>query len=73
VRHAEAAARAAGLTPTLRVGNGGLDANWLVRHRIPTVTFGAGQNNVHTIEEYVDLKQFEQGCRMAVALATLNG
>ncbi len=72
VRHAEAAARAAGLAPTLRVGNGGLDANWLVRHRIPTVTFGAGQHNVHTTEEYVNLREFTEGCRMAVALATTD-
>jgi tripeptide aminopeptidase len=73
VRHAEAAARAAGLTPSLRIGNGGLDANWLVRHKIPTVTFGAGQNNIHTVEEFVDLKEFQAGCRMAVELATLGG
>ena len=73
VRHAEAAARAAGLTPSLRIGNGGLDANWLVRHKVPTVTFGAGQNNIHTIEEHVDLKGFEEGCRMALAIATLGG
>jgi tripeptide aminopeptidase len=53
----------------LQVGNGGLDANWLVRHKIPTVTFGAGQNNIHTTEEYVDLKQFVDGCRMALAAA----
>jgi tripeptide aminopeptidase len=72
VRRAESAARAAGLAPTLRVGNGGLDANWLVRHKIPTVTIGAGQNKIHTIEEYVDLKQFQEGCRMALALATLE-
>jgi tripeptide aminopeptidase len=72
VRHAEAAARAAGLTPSLRIGNGGLDANWLVRHGIPTVTFGAGQNNIHTIDEFVDLKLFEEGCRMALALATIE-
>jgi tripeptide aminopeptidase len=69
VRHAENAARAAGMTPSLRIGNGGLDANWLVRHKVPTVTFGAGQNNIHTTEEFVDLKQFEDGCRMALALA----
>jgi tripeptide aminopeptidase len=71
VRHARAAAERAGLTPTLRVGNGGLDANWLVRHGVPTITFGAGQNNIHTIDEYVDLKPFAQGCRMALALAAL--
>jgi tripeptide aminopeptidase len=70
VRHAEAAVRAIGLTPTLRVTNGGLDANWLVRHSIPTITFGAGQRNVHTTEEYVKLADFVNGCRLAVRLAT---
>jgi tripeptide aminopeptidase len=69
VRHALAAARCAGLRPTLRVGNGGLDANWLVRHGIPTVTFGAGQNRIHTTDEYVDLPLFLAGCRLALALA----
>ena len=73
VRRAVRAAESAGLTPTLKVGNGGLDANWLVRHRIPTVTFGAGQNNIHTTEEYVDVKGFVDGCRMALAVATLEG
>jgi tripeptide aminopeptidase len=71
VRHAEAAAVAAGLQPSLRIANGGLDANWMVRHKIPTITFGAGQNNIHAIGEYVDLDEFVAGCRMAVALATL--
>jgi tripeptide aminopeptidase len=70
VRHAQAAARAVGLTPTLRVTNGGLDANWLVRNGIPTITFGAGQRNVHTIEEYVELADFVNGCRLALALGT---
>jgi tripeptide aminopeptidase len=70
VRHAVAAARRATLTPSLRVGNGGLDANWLVRHGIPTVTFGAGQNNIHTPQEYVDVPHFLTGCRLALALAT---
>jgi tripeptide aminopeptidase len=73
VRHAREAATRAGLQPSLRVGNGGLDANWLVRHGIPTVTFGAGQNNIHTIEEYVDVPMFLAGCRMALALATRDG
>jgi tripeptide aminopeptidase len=70
VRHAAAAARAAGFEPALRISNGGLDANWLVRHGIPTVTFGAGQNNIHTADEYVDVPMFLDGCRMALALAT---
>jgi len=70
VRHAQAAAVRAGLQSSLRIGNGGLDANWLVRHGVPTITFGAGQNNIHTIDEYVDLPLFLAGCRMALALAT---
>jgi tripeptide aminopeptidase len=72
VRRALAAAERAGLHPTLRVTNGGLDANWLVRHGIPTVTFGAGQNNIHTVDEYVDVAEFANACRMALAVATLG-
>ena len=70
IRHTQAAAVAAGFTPTLRTSNGGLDANWLVKHGIPTVTFGAGQNAIHTVEEWVDLDLFLEGCKMALALAT---
>jgi tripeptide aminopeptidase len=72
VRRAFAAAERLGLTPRTKVGNGGLDANWLVRHGVPTVTFGAGQNAIHTVEEFVDVPEFERGCRMALALATLE-
>lgn len=71
-RHAVAAGERIGLKPTLRISNGGLDANWLVRHGIPTITFGAGQNNIHTVEEFVDLAEFANGCRMALSLATLD-
>lgn len=70
VRQAWKAAQAMGFEPTLRVGNGGLDANWTVRHGIPTVTFGAGQNDIHAVGEYVHLPDFLGGCRMALALAT---
>jgi tripeptide aminopeptidase len=69
VRVAQSASRHAGWDATLRTTNGGLDANWLVRHKVPTVTFGAGQHNPHTVEEYVDLAEFEEGCRLALALA----
>jgi tripeptide aminopeptidase len=72
VRYADRAARLAGLHPEFCVANGGLDANWLVRHGIPTVTFGAGQNNIHSLGEYVDLDEFENGCRLALALAQLE-
>jgi tripeptide aminopeptidase len=41
----------------------------MVRHKIPMVTFGAGQHHIHTVEEYVDVPMFLEGCRMALALA----
>jgi tripeptide aminopeptidase len=71
VRHAARAVEAVGLSPALKVANGGLDANWLVRHKLPTVTLGAGQNAIHTVDEFVDLNEFAAGCRLAVALAGL--
>ncbi|GIW84138.1 MAG: peptidase [Gemmataceae bacterium] len=71
VQRAVRAAQAVGLEPVLRVTNGGLDANWLVKHGIPTVTFGAGQNEIHTVQEFVDLDEFDRACRLALALATL--
>jgi tripeptide aminopeptidase len=73
VRHAKKAAESIGLKPTTVLSNGGLDANWLDKHSVPTVTFGAGQYDPHTVNEYVDLAEFANGCRLAVALATLEG
>jgi tripeptide aminopeptidase len=73
VRHAIRAAESIGMKPTTVFSNGGLDANWLVKHGLPTVTIGAGQNEVHTVKEFVDLAEFANGCRLAVALATLEG
>lgn len=73
VRHAIRAADSIGTKPTTVFSNGGLDANWLVKHGLPTVTIGAGQCDVHTVHEYVDLAEFANGCRLALALATLEG
>src|SRR5437660_6767064 len=62
VKRAAAAVSAAGLKPNIRTTNGGLDANWVVRHGIPTVTFGAGQNEVHTVDEWIDVTEYERAC-----------
>jgi tripeptide aminopeptidase len=70
VRKISSAATSIGLKPSLRLTNGGLDANWMVRHGIPTVTFGAGQNNIHTVDEYVDIDEYLVGCKLVLALAT---
>jgi tripeptide aminopeptidase len=72
IEYAKRAARLLGLQPTTVFSNGGLDANWFVRHGMPTVTIGAGQYEVHTVNEYVHVPEFVLGCRLAVALATLD-
>jgi tripeptide aminopeptidase len=72
VARAMRAVSAIGLTPTTVFSNGGLDANWLVAHGLPTVTFGAGQHEIHTVNEYVELSEYADGCRLAVALATID-
>jgi tripeptide aminopeptidase len=72
VQRAKKAVASLGLQPTTIFSNGGLDANWLDKHGVPTVTLGAGQYEIHTVNEYVDLPEFAQGCRLAVALATLE-
>jgi tripeptide aminopeptidase len=66
-----AAIRLLGREPVCRATNGGLDANWMTKHGIPTVTFGAGQNEIHTIKEWVDVPEFHKGCELAVTLATM--
>lgn len=70
VQRAIEAVKAIDRTPTTKVTNGGLDANWMVKHGIPTVTFGAGQNEIHTVKEWVDVPEFLEGCRLAIELAT---
>jgi tripeptide aminopeptidase len=71
IARAVAAVTAQGHAPNIRVANGGLDANWLVRHGIPTVTFGVGQNEAHTVDEWIDLTEFEAACQLALGLATM--
>ena len=70
VQRARRAVEALGLKPNVLTSNGGLDANWLVRHGVPTVTFGSGQAEIHTVNEYVNLDEYLKGCRVAVLLAT---
>ena len=72
VKCAIEAVAAGGAKPNVRVANGGLDANWMVRHGIPTVTFGAGQNEVHTIDEWINLDEFDAACNLALRLATMR-
>jgi tripeptide aminopeptidase len=72
VRRATRALEALGITPDYLFSNGGLDANWLDKHGIPTVTIAAGQAEIHTVKEYVNLPEYAAGCKIAVLLATLD-
>lgn len=64
------AIEAEGLEPELAVTNGGLDANWLSAHGLPTVTLGCGQRNIHTTQEELDIAEFQMARRIALRLAT---
>lgn len=66
----EAVAGVIGRKPLLATVDGGLDANSLTARGLPTVTIGAGQHGAHTVDEYLDLSEFERGCRVALRLAT---
>ena len=70
VRVAEAAVRQTGGTVEHAISNGGLDANWMTAHGIPTVSLGAGQVNPHTTSERLNLAEFFLACRIAQLLAT---
>ncbi len=67
---AESAVRALGLDPIRAVSNGGLDANWMYVHKIPTVTLGCGQVSAHTNTERLDIAAFHTACRVALHIAT---
>ena len=67
---ASEAIKAVGLTPELRISNGGLDANWMFAHGIPTVTLGCGQSGIHTVDEVLFVDSYLDACRIALGLAT---
>lgn len=70
VLEAEAAVRSIGAKPFRNISNGGLDANWMSAHGIPTVTLGCGQMEIHTVSEQLDILAFEQACRIALRIAS---
>jgi tripeptide aminopeptidase len=70
VEIALASARRLRLRPTTVIANGGLDANYLNAMGVPTVTLGAGQHKPHTVDEYVDVREYVNGCRLLTAIST---
>ena len=73
VQTALSAVEAVGLEPGVRISNGGLDANWMVAHGIPTVTLGCGQQDIHTVNESLHVESYLQACRVGLQLATGAG
>lgn len=61
-----------GETPDMQVINGGLDANWMSAHGLPTVTMGCGQDAIHTVDETLHLPSYLDACRIALTLATAS-
>ncbi|MFO0940186.1 MAG: M20/M25/M40 family metallo-hydrolase [Pirellulales bacterium] len=59
-----------GKQPEAGVTNGGIDANWLVKHGIPTVTLGCGQRDVHTNKEQLDIDDFLAACEIATKVVS---
>ena len=70
VTAAVAAVQRTGLEPIKRISNGGLDANWMTTHGMPTVTLGCGQEHIHTTAERLHVPSFLQACQIAWELAT---
>jgi tripeptide aminopeptidase len=60
------------IDPDYAISNGGLDANWLTAHGIPTVTLGCGQRAIHTVDEELDIPDFHLARRVAMQLAIGN-
>ena len=69
VRFTQRVATTLGLRTKCIAINGGLDANPLNAAGIPTVTLGVGAHHPHAYDEYVDLAEFQLGCRLTLALA----
>lgn len=59
-----------GRTAELRISNGGLDANWMNAHGLPTVTLGCGQSGIHTVKEELIIDAYLDACRIALVIAT---
>jgi len=70
VQQALAAIDVVGLKGATGISNGGLDANWMNAHGLPTVTMGCGQQEIHTVKETLHIKSYLQACEIGLVLGT---
>ena len=71
VQLAGKAIKAMGLKPNPIVMDAGLDANNLNEKGLPTVTLGTGAHHFHTVDEYVDIKEYLIGCEVLLRIVQL--
>lgn len=64
------AAKRSGANSELKVSNGGLDANWLHIHGIPTVTLSTGVEGAHSPKDCVNIPVFQKMVQTALEIAT---
>ncbi len=64
VKLASQAVAAIGLKPNPLVMDAGLDANNFNEKGLPVVTLGTGSHNFHTVDEYVDIKEYLTACEV---------
>ena len=72
VRRVAKAIRASGLKPNPLVMDAGLDANNFNEKGLPTVTLGTGSHHFHTIDEYVNIKEYLTACDVLLNIARLS-
>jgi tripeptide aminopeptidase len=70
VQAARKAVQAVGLEPRPLVMDAGLDANNFNEKGLPTVTLGTGSHRFHTVDEYVDIREYLTACRILLNIAT---
>jgi tripeptide aminopeptidase len=70
VQTARRAVEAAGLKPRPLVMDAGLDANNFNEKGLPTVTLGTGSHQFHTVDEYVDIREYLTACEILLNIAT---
>lgn len=69
VRIAKSVIKSLGHDPLPAIANGGLDANWITKHGVPTVSMGCGQLNAHMVTETLNLKEYLLACDIGLAIA----
>ena len=73
VRIASKAVEAVGLKPNPLVMDAGLDANNFNEKGLPTVTLGTGSHHFHTVDEYVDTKEYLTACEVLLNISCQHG